>query len=102
MRMSQSRKDEVAIQAIKAAIINLLGPVIESIEAHTGFDRAGEPLFYVNVFLKSAGSKMTGTRLLDTIAAAATALRELDDDRFPYVTFLEPDANGAEDTRPAA
>jgi hypothetical protein len=45
---------------------------------------------------------MPGSLLLDTIAAAAMALRENDDFRFPYVTFLAPEYEAAEDTRPTA
>jgi hypothetical protein len=56
----------------------------------------------VTIYLKAAQERMSGSRLLDTIAAAATALREIDDDRFPYVTFLAPEDEPAEDTRPAA
>ncbi len=45
---------------------------------------------------------MPGRILLDTIAEITTALREIDDFRFPYVTFLAPEYERAEDTNPAS
>jgi hypothetical protein len=54
----------------------------------------------VTIFLKAARQRMSGSRLLDTIAEVATALRGIDDFRFPYVTFLAPEYESAEDTHP--
>ncbi len=101
--MSQSQKDRDAEAAIKAAIFALFGPeTIERIAVFPGEDEAGEPGLSVTIFLKSGQNRMSGRRLLDTIAAAATTLREREDYRFPFVTFLSPDDEGAEDTQPSA
>jgi hypothetical protein len=101
--MSQPRSDEQAEVTIKAAILGLFeDTTIENIEVRPGEDHAGEPALFVTVYLKAAQRRMSGSVLLDTIAAAATALREIDDYRFPYVTFLAPEDERAEDTRPAA
>ena len=101
--MMQSRRDQDAAMAVKTAILALFGPdTIDHIDVLPGEDQAGEPALSVAVFLKAAQRRMSGARLLDTIAAAATALREIEDYRFPYVTFLAPEDESAEDTRPAA
>lgn len=101
--MSQSRKDQDAEEAVKSAILELIGPqTIDRIVVLPGEDNAGEPALGVTVYLKAAQKRMSGTRLLDTIAAAAGALRAIEDYRFPFVTFLAPEDEEAEDTRPAA
>lgn len=101
--MSQSQKDRDSEAAVEAAIFGLFGDqTIERIAVIPGEDHEGEPAFSVTVFLKPGQNRMSGRRLLDTIAAAATALREREDYRFPFVTFLSPEEEGAEDTRPVA
>ena len=101
--MSQSQRDQQAKKAVKEAILALFGAAaIDEIEVRPGEDHTGEPALFATVFLKAEQQRMSGSRLLDTIAAAATALREIDDYRFPYVTFLAPEYESAEDTRPAA
>ena len=101
--MSLSQKDRDAEAAVKAAIFALLGhEKIERIAVIPGEDEAGDPSLSVTVFLKPGQSRTSGRSLLDTIAAAATALREREDHRFPFVTFLSPEEEGAEDIRPAA
>jgi len=101
--MSQSARDQEADEAIKAAVLRLFGEdAIDHIEVRPVEDQAGEPGLSVTIFLKAARERMPGSLLLDTIAAAATALREIDDVRFPYVTFLAPEYERAEDTKPAS
>lgn len=101
--MTQSRRDQDAEAAVKTAIFALFGPeTIGQIDVLPAEDQAGEPTLSVIVFLRAAQERISGARLLDTIAAAATALREIEDYRFPYVTFLAPEDESAEDTRPAA
>lgn len=100
--MAYSERDQTAITLVKSAIVRLLGEnTIDHIEVRPVEDQAGEPGLAVTIFLKAPGERMPGSILLDTIAAAATALREIDDLRFPYVTFLAPEYEAAEDTRPA-
>jgi hypothetical protein len=101
--MSQTRRDKEAETAVKSAIVGIFDDVaIDNVDVRPGENDAGEPALFVTIYLKAAQARMSGSRLLDTIAAAATALREIDDDRFPYVTFLAPEDESAEDTRPAA
>jgi hypothetical protein len=101
--MLQSRKDQDAVAAVKSAILALFeAEKIDHIEVLPAEDQAGEAALSVTVFLKAEQKRISGARLLDAIAAAATALREIEDYRFPYVTFLAPEDESAEDTRPAA
>jgi hypothetical protein len=102
--MSSLERDQKAETDVKSAIALLLGKdAIDHIEVRPVEDQAGEPGLAVTIFLKSAPREpMPGSLLLDAIAAAAMALRENDDFRFPYVTFLAPEYEAAEDTRPTA
>jgi hypothetical protein len=101
--MAQSRKDQDAERAVEAAIFALLGPeTIERIAVFPVEDHAGESGLSVTIFLKAGQERMSGRRLLDAIDAAATVLESQEDHRFPFVTFLLPEEEGAEDTRPAA
>jgi hypothetical protein len=101
--MTQSSRDKDAASAVEAAILGLFQPeTIDQINVRPVEDHTGEAALSVTVFLKAAQKRMSGAQLLDAIAASATALREIDDNRFPYVTFLAPEDESAEDTRPAA
>ena len=101
--MTQSRRDADAEAAIRSAILGLFGPEkIERIAISASEDQAGDPDLSVTVFLTAAQQGVSGAQLLDAIDAAATALREIEDSRFPYVTFLTAEDDSAEDTRPAA
>jgi hypothetical protein len=100
--MSQSARDQDAAAAVRSAVLRLFGEkAIDHVEVRPSEDPSGEPGLAVTVFLKAGGQRMPGSRLLDTIAEVATALRGIDDFRFPYVTFLAPEYEAAEDTRPA-
>lgn len=101
--MSQTSRDEKAKAVAEAAVIQLLGQeAIDRIDVFPTEDQAGEPGLSVTVFLKTPRRRMSGSKLLDTIAEISTALRQIDDLRFPYVTFLAPDYEHAEDdARPA-
>jgi hypothetical protein len=101
--MTLSRKDQDAVEVVKTAILALFEPkTIDHIDVLPAENQTGEPALSVTVFLSAPQERMSGTQLLDAIAAAATALREIEDYRFPYVTFLAPEDESAEDTRPAA
>jgi len=102
--MSQSRKDEQAEAVTKSTIARLFGAnAIDRIDVFPTEDQAGEEGLSVTVFLKTDQENVSGARLLDTIVAVSEALRNIDDFRFPYVTFLGPGYEHAEDdARPAA
>jgi len=100
--MAYSERDQKAVAVAKSAIVPLFEEdAIDHIEVRPVEDQGGEPGLAVTIFLNASRERMSGSLLLDTIAAAATALREIDDFRFPYVTFLAPEYEAAEDTRPA-
>ena len=103
LAMSQAYKDEKAETAITAAILgNLKEVAIDNVDVRPGENHDGEPALFVTVNLKAGQKRISGSRLLDAIVAAVNALGEIDDLRFPYMTFLAPDYEHAEDTRPAA
>ena len=102
--MSQSRRDQEAEAAAKAAVVRLFGEdAIDRIEVFPTEDMAGEAGLSVTVFLREPNAIVSGARLGDTLVAVSEALRGIDDARFPYVTFLAPGYEHAEDDeRPAA
>ncbi len=102
--MSQTSRDEKAETVAKAAVVGLFGEdAIDRIDVSATEDQAGDPGLSVTVFLKSADTNVSGARLADTLEAVSDALRGIDDFRFPYVTFLAPGYEHAEeDARPAA
>jgi hypothetical protein len=101
--MPKASKDQQAEAAIKSAILRLIGAAaVERVHVHAGEDYQGEPELSVAIFMKAGQTRITGAQLLDAIVAAVHALREIEDDRIPYVTFIAPEDESAEDTRPAA
>jgi len=102
--MSQARRDLEAEAAAKSAIVRLFGEdAIERVEVAPTEDYSGEAGLSVTVHLREYKARVTGARLLDAIVAVSEALKQIDDPRFPYVTFLAPGYEHAEDDeRPAA
>jgi hypothetical protein len=100
--MLQSPRDQEAERVIRSAVLRLFGEgTIERIEVRPVEDHTGEPGLAVTIVFKAPPrEKERGSLLLDAIVAASTALRDIDDSRFPYVTFLAPGYEPAEDTRP--
>ena len=89
---------------MKATVVRLFGEdAIDRIEVFPTEDQAGEDGLSVTVFLREPNAYVSGARLGDTLVAVSEALRDIDDLRFPYVTFLAPGYEHAEDDeRPAA
>ena len=101
--MDHLSKDKRAEAVVTSAIVGLFGAdAIDRVQVLPADDENGEPSLSVTVYLKAAQRRMSGSQLLDSISAAATELRAQEDFRFPYVTFLAPEDESAEDTRPAA
>lgn len=100
--MSQLRRDRQAETAIKKAVKKIFGKAIDKIVVGTTEYQNGEPALFATIYMKAAQEHMSSSQLLDTISAAATALREIEDFRFPYVTFLAPEDEPTEGARPAA
>jgi hypothetical protein len=101
--MTLSRKDEAAASAIRRAISAFFGPgMIDRIDVYSAENQYGEAGLAVTVVLATSEERVSSGRFLDAITAASTALREIDDQRFPYVTFLDPEVEQTEGARPAA
>jgi hypothetical protein len=102
--MSQARRDQEAEAVVKATVVRLFGEdAIDRIVIFPIEDQAGEQGLSVTIHLREPNARVAGARLLDTIVAVSDALRDIDDLRFPYVTFLAPGYEHAEDDeRPAA
>jgi hypothetical protein len=102
--MSQSRRDQDAEAVAKSAVVRLFGEdAIDRIDVSPTEDQVGEQGLSVTVFLREPNAYVSGARLGDTLVAVSEALREIDDLRFPYVTFLAPGYEHAEDdVRPGA
>ena len=102
--MSQSRGDQEAEAVVQATVARLFGEdAIDRIEVFPTEDQAGEDGLSVTVFLRERNAHVSGGRLLDTIVAVSDALKKINDFRFPFVTFLAPGYEHAEDDeRPAA
>jgi hypothetical protein len=99
--MSQSRRDHEAETVAKSTIVRLLGEnAVDHIDVFPTEDSSGEEGLSVTIFLNRAEDAPS---LGDTLSAVSEALRSLGDSRFPYVTFLAPGYEHAEDdARPAA
>ena len=93
MRM---RKDVQAEAAIRQAIEGMFGDSVERIVIGPTEGPDGESAFFATVYMKAGQESVSAQQLLDAIGAASEALRELDDYRFPYVTFLAPEDERAE------
>lgn len=100
--MLETRRDRQAEAAVKKAVKKIFGKAIDRIVVGSTEDHNGEPALFVTIYMKASQGSISGSLLLDTIAAAATALREIEDYRFPYVTFLAPEDQSVEGARPAA
>ncbi len=82
----------------KSAIVRLFSEdVIDRIDVFPTEDQAGEDGLSITIFLKGVRDNVSGARLVDTIAAVSQSLRNNGDLRFPYVTFLAPGYDHAED-----
>jgi len=96
--MSQSRRDQDAEAVAKSAVLHLFGEdAIDRIDVSPTEDQVGEQGLSVTIFLREPNAYVSGVRLGDTLVAVSEALREIDDLRFPYVTFLAPGYEHAED-----
>ena len=101
--MSKLTRDERAKAAVKSAILELFGAdKIDRVEVLPAQDPNEELALSVTIYLRAAQDRISGSRLLDAIAASVSELQKIDDDRVPFVTFLAPEDEAAEDTRPAA
>jgi hypothetical protein len=64
---------------------------LDKIKIHSGVDHAGEPALFVNVRLSGGKERLSPEKSVDLQIAMRDALQEINDDRFPYLTFSAPD-----------
>src|ERR1700740_832923 len=75
---------------------------IESVRVSAAEDHTGEQALYVFIRLKSGHGRPSGADSIRLMKAMRDALQDIDDDRFPYLSFSAPGDEQAEDTRSAA
>jgi hypothetical protein len=100
--MQETRRDRAAEEVVESAIRNMFGDAVDRIVVGQTEDPYGEPALFVTIYMKAAQERMSGSQLLDAITEASTALREIEDYRFPYVTFLAPEELSEESFHPTA
>jgi len=95
--MTQAEKDRAAERAIARTVEEWIGrSAIESVSVHAAVDHLGESALFVGVGLKSGKDRPPSSEAIDLQVALRDALEQIDDNRFPYVTFSAPDDSVAE------
>jgi len=90
--MLQAQKEREAERVLTKTVENWVDKsLIRSVSVHSAPDYFGEPALFVSVVLKSGKGRLTAERSIDLQIALRDALQDIDDDRFPYVTFSAPD-----------
>ena len=90
--MLQVQKERDAERVVTNIIQNWLEKsVIRSVNVHSAPDYSGEPALFVSVVLKSGKNRLPPEKSVELQIALRDALQDIDDDRFPYVTFSAPD-----------
>lgn len=98
------QKETAVEQALTQIIRKQFDAVaVDQIKIHSGIDHVGEQALFVNVRLKSGKERLAPEKSVDLQLAMRDALQEIDDDRFPYLTFSAPDDDLAQpETRKSA
>jgi hypothetical protein len=101
--MSTVAQDRAAERVITTVVNDLLGKTnVESVRVYSADDHTGEPALYVLIDLTHKDARPSGVESIGLVKAMRDALQDIDDDRFPYVSFSAPGDEQAEDTRSAA
>jgi hypothetical protein len=89
---TQANKERDAEKTIARTLEGWIGsPAIQSVGVHAALDHIGEPALFISVMLKSGKDRLPATRAVDLQIALRDALQDIDDTRFPYITFSTPD-----------
>jgi hypothetical protein len=95
--MLPKQSETAAEKALTEVIRNQFDKsALDEIKIHSGIDHAGEPALFVNVRLRAGRKRLAPERSVDLHLAMRDALQEIDDERFPYLTFSAPDDNLAQ------
>jgi hypothetical protein len=90
--MLRKQRETDAERALTQIIRERFEPAaLAQIKIHPGVDHAGEPALFVSVRLKSGKERLAPDKSVDLQIAMRDALQEINDDRFPYLTFSAPD-----------
>lgn len=90
--MPEKHREREAESALTQIIRERFEPeALSQIKIHSGFDHAGEPALFVSVHLKAGRGRLSPEKSVDLQIAMRNALQEINDDRFPYLTFSAPD-----------
>jgi hypothetical protein len=101
--MREIRRDEEAERAITSAVLHLIEKsAVDEVRVSSAEDQEGEQALFVAVRLKSKQARPSGAVSIDLLKAMRDALQAIDDDRFPYLSFIAPGDEPAEDTRKIA
>ncbi len=99
--MQNTVKSDEAERAITTVIYDRVGrAVVDSVSVTSSDDAIGEPSFFVTVYLKNGRDRPKAEKTIEMIKAMRDALFDLDDDRFPHLSFRAPEDEESEDTRP--
>lgn len=79
---------DIADQVLRST---LGGSGYDKVEVRTGLDHEGEPSLFLTAHFKPAAGVTNAKLALDARVALWTALRERNDERFPYIRFVYPD-----------
>jgi len=89
--MDANDRNRQTERAIKAAIDRFMEKsAVDTVSVHSAEDHTGEPALFVTVRLKAGHRRPSGAKSIDLLKALRDALQDVDDDRFPYVTFSAP------------
>lgn len=96
-------RNEDAERAISAVAKQILGDAaIESVGVDAIEDHVGEPALSVRVRLRKGGGQPSGAEFIALVKAMRDALQDLEDTRFPYLSFSASGDEESEDTRRSA
>jgi len=99
--MRNAVKADDSERAIKAAVYKLIDKsVIEDVTVTASDDQSGEPSLFVTVYLRDGRDRPHAKIAIELVTAMRHALYDVDDERFPYLSFSAPDDEEAEDMWP--
>lgn len=102
--MSQAVKAHDVERTIRSTVVRLFGEdVVDRVELRRPEDPMSDDTLFVTIFLKADRGDPPASRLGDTIVALSESLKDVGVKNFPFVTFVAPGYEHAqEDARPAA
>jgi hypothetical protein len=101
--MTKMTENVDAETAVKTVVGRLLDKdAIDDIRVTWAEDQIGEPALFVSVRLTKGHKRPSGAQTIELLTAMKAALLDIDDERFPYLSYSAPGDELAEDTRESA